>query len=554
MKTNYTHQSSNSLQQLPSPSIYTQTLDIEKKAAEIIPSSISMPAHVYTHFDLLVRKEYIPHEKRVMITPQQVANLTKNGYKIALEDWPERIFNNEEYNKAVSADGMHENFHIIPQNTWMNDALFESSVILGTKQIKNAHEFSHDFSLAHTYLHFDHSYKRQTQAEKRLARFAVAPFMGNDATLLDHEYCTDMNAVCTHSFSVSAGFSTAAISILLWSQKMHGISLHLPQFNYENKDDFFNMLAPLFKEAVLINRGALPKILILGSNRGRSANGAMKFIDELKTYSHLNIDYIIWNRQKTSQQQTTEHGLVGINDFDIILNTTFTDEACPAFINDHTVAQRNKTQIIGDITCDTSIDKNRIRVSNYQPTDFDTPAIDITENVALVSIDHSPSFFPKAASIQMAQSFFPHLQSLLYCKKQQTPLADVMPWNNALAAFEKNIKFPRAMYQLGQIICKMEVDAKDKDKNAAITITSSNIKDILEKHKDRIVAYIQQQVPNDEEKRVFGYYLCLGLLNIAKFTHHNNDNAQELSDKDLKQQQQKQLADIQAAIYAAIHI
>ena len=48
-------------------------------------------------FDLVLREETLANEKRTVITPEQVADLTNKGYRIALAQWEDRVYSSKEY-------------------------------------------------------------------------------------------------------------------------------------------------------------------------------------------------------------------------------------------------------------------------------------------------------------------------------------------------------------------------------------------------------------------------------------------------------------------------
>ena len=48
--------------------------------------------------DLVIRDETLEHERRTIMTPPQIAELTRGGFNIALVRWPERCFSDSEYN------------------------------------------------------------------------------------------------------------------------------------------------------------------------------------------------------------------------------------------------------------------------------------------------------------------------------------------------------------------------------------------------------------------------------------------------------------------------
>ncbi len=195
------------------------------------------------------------------ITPEQVAALTQDGHSVALVKWADRVIPEQEYAKAVEAHGASDRFRIIGADDWKQQPAYQKSLILGTKELEDARAGTPEFPLSESYVHFDHSFKTQPNAGKRMARFAA----GN-GRLLDHEYWVDANGKRTHAFGHSAGYATAAISTLAMVQRMLGREVKLDQYAYSSPDEFFKVLVPLFKEATQNNHAPL-KAVILGSPR-----------------------------------------------------------------------------------------------------------------------------------------------------------------------------------------------------------------------------------------------------------------------------------------------
>lgn len=455
--------------------------------------------------DLVIREETLPHEKRTVIPPQQVADLTKIGYKIALTQWSERVFSKKEYKKAIRDNGDPENFVIIAPHEWKENSQCDYSYILGTKEIEDKKPGEKGFALTHRYIHFDHSYKGQTGSEKRIARLSMPTEGKPIPQLLDHEYFVDETNHRTHAFGKSAGFATTAMSILGWTQKILGQEIKLPQFSYDKKS-FFEMLKPQLIQAFKENEYK-PKILILGSQRGRSANGTKTFIKEMN--GHLtnaeHISYDMWDRKETTSRQTENDGLEGIEHYDIILNCTYTNEDCLPFINDSTLQKMGDTlKIIGDVTCDTTKDKNRMRFSGYKTTDFDDPAFNIHKNIYAITIDHSPSLFPKEASEDMAEQFYPYLLNLLKDKKSSPELCG------------DHDEAKRAFYTLSprRTVCIKgmetgydiigEQDATNLDDNQLQSIISTNFNEI------------KKCLPQSHEnKKIAIYAIACGMVKLS---------------------------------------
>lgn len=467
--------------------------------------------------DLVIREETLDNERRTVITPDQVAQLTNQGFRIALAKWDERIYGDSEYVDAVESIGNADNFYLIEPVEWKEDPSYEGSIILGVKEIIDHQLGDREFDLNKTYVHFDHSFKGQDGSDKRLSRFGNEP-IDAEAILLDHEYCVDDQGVRTHAFGKSAGYSTAAISFLMWANKVVGEKPELPKFSYDSKEEFFDKNIEKIERAVSNNNGL--NSLVIGGESGRSSKGAMEFYDDLN--SHLNtesqLNNVRWGRQETEAKQQ-ENGLDGINDFDVVVNCTFTEDSVPPFMNDKTLQERSdhKLQVIGDVTCDTTPDKNRIRFADYKTTDFDDPIHNVGKNVHIVTIDHSPSFFPKEATDDISKQFFPQIIDLLEARKQGELVPENSSWERSLEAFEENMLVPVNAYHMGKNISEgldmseMTCDVREK-----------YLEDNHEGLEKIFIGLLSQlHELSDEEKDSFMFHVSTGLFKVHE--NHNVD-------------------------------
>lgn len=480
--------------------------------------------------DLVIRDETLEHERRTIMTPPQIAELTRGGFNIALVRWPERCFSDSEYITAVENSGNPQNFHLLDHDEWKTLPECANSIILGVKEIPRVPPGTTDFHLTHTYIHFDHSYKGQFGAAERLSRFAFGKLFNEDepqqSILLDHEYSTDEDGKRTHAFGKSAGYATAAMSVLTWAQQVNGTEKKLEQHAYSRKVDFFERYAEEISNAIHKN-GAPPEALILGSVRGRSANGVMKLLHDLNEYlpPERNIKFDIWDRAESSARMTEDSGLAGIEKFDLVLNCTYTETPCPPFANDATLQRRGEQlQIYGDVTCDTTPDKNRLRFSKYQTSDFDAPAIEVGDNVFAITVDHSPSLFPKEATLDIARQAFPHIKNLLHYRRIQMDVPLDSPWARATEAFEDNMLMPIHAYSLGTAL----VD----DDDVYLTSMSpeerqeylNDVTDEIERNIKLCLGELHELKP--KEQNAFLYHFAMGMLRAHGFVdmaHVNTD-------------------------------
>lgn len=482
-------------------------------------------------FDLVIREETLANEKRTMLTPENVAELTAKGYKIALAEWKDRVYSEQEYKDAVQKSGNPDNFEIIPNASWKTDKRCDDSIILGIKEIVSHAYWEREFPLDHTYIHFDHSYKGQKGSWQRLQRFGFAQegknnslldYKESSTILLDHEYVVDEKGKRTHAFGESAGYATTAISILMWAKKMNGKELKLDKYAYTSKQEFLELEAAEIEQEIK-RKGVIPKIVVLGGETGRSSLGARRFIDDLneKLPEGHKLEYVLWDRKQTDRRQGS-NGLEGIENFDIVLNCVFTGQPSPPFIDDKKLAEaKDKLIIFGDVTCDTTPDKNRLRFSKYKSKDFDDPTVEVGKNAYAITIDHSPTFFPKEASNDVAQQFMPHIEELLELKKTGKPIPRDSVWGRCLKTFEDKMEILAIAYRVGQGfkgISPDEIESKHKDIACEIVKSLSVIRDIT-----------------PEEQKCFLKYVAMGVVDIHDYNKSDISAAKMLEGDELLQ-------------------
>ena len=483
------------------------------------------------HIDLVIRDETLDRERRTILTPHQVAELTREGFKVALVCWPERCFTDEQYTRAVEQRGNPQNFILMDHDQWREDPNCAKSIILGVKEIPRKPPGSVDFILNHTYVHFDHSYKGQFGSAERLARFAFGYLFeeegASNSILLDHEYCTDEDGKRTHAFGHSAGYATAAMSVLCWAQKINGIPVGLATTSYNSKDEFFSLHTQEIEQAIKTN-GAPPAAVILGSPRGRSANGAMDFLKDVNR--HLNasdqISAEFWGREETAARQTDDKGLQGLENYDLVFNCTYTDRPCRPFANDETAQKRgSRLQVFGDVTCDATPDKNRLRFSNYRITDFDAPLLEVGPNTCAITVDHSPSLFPLEATLDIARQAYPHIKSLLHAKRSDLGLPLDSPWAHALEAFEDNMQVPLYAYDLGASLVRDDdiylSDMSEHQRDAYL----ESVRLEIERNIKLSLGELHQLRPREE--RAFFYHVAMGMLRVHEFVEIAANNGHQ---------------------------
>ncbi|MCJ8298975.1 MAG: saccharopine dehydrogenase [Pseudomonadales bacterium] len=328
---------------------------------------------------LWLRAETKPLEERTALPPEHAKQLLAAGFKITVEQCPQRIFSIDNYAQIGC--------EIAPAHSWQESAPNEA-IILGLK------EFSADvtFPLSHRHIQFAHAYKEQRGWQEVLGRFK----RGN-GTLYDIEFLVDPQGRRVAAFGYWAGYSGCAVSVLSWIAKQNGTDLG-PLSSYPDRetllDEIRHQLAQLSQK---------PKIIIIGA-RGRCGTGAL----DLATA--LGIEVSPWDAAETASggpfQEILEH--------DIFVNCVFIQQIIPPFITREMLARKTgKLQVICDVSCDPFGEYNPLPIYS-QCTGFNQPTV-LLENsadVSLVAIDHLPSLLPKESSEDFCTQLMPTLMTL----------------------------------------------------------------------------------------------------------------------------------------------
>lgn len=121
-----------------------------------------------------------------VVSPETAKALIQAGYVVRVERSPERIYNDEEF-EAIGAE-------LVPAGSWLNAP--REDIILGLKELPDD-----DIPLPHTYIHFQHIFKKQHGWAPSLSRFARG-----GGTLYDLEFLTDETGRRVAAFGYWAGF------------------------------------------------------------------------------------------------------------------------------------------------------------------------------------------------------------------------------------------------------------------------------------------------------------------------------------------------------------
>ena len=139
---------------------------------------------------LWVRAEERENERRVGLVPEGAEALMERGFRVTVEESPDRIIPIEPY-REVGAE-------IVPRGSWREAP--EEALIYGLKELPED-----GAPLRHRHIMFGHAYKGQSAGQALLRRFKAG-----GGALLDLEYLTDASGRRVAAFGYWAGFVGAA--------------------------------------------------------------------------------------------------------------------------------------------------------------------------------------------------------------------------------------------------------------------------------------------------------------------------------------------------------
>ncbi|KAL3423420.1 alanine dehydrogenase/PNT domain-containing protein [Phlyctema vagabunda] len=333
-------------------------------------------------------------EHRSALTPTTTKALIEAGYTVNVERSPERIFDDEEFEKAGAT--------LVPENTWREAP--KDHIIIGLKELP-----VEEFPLEHVHVQFAHCYKQQGGWEKVLSRF---PRGGG--TLLDLEFLVDENKRRVAAFGYHAGFAGAALALETWAwQLTHSASEPFPSVeSYPNEDELIVDVKKAI-EAGTEKNGRTPRVLVIGA-LGRCGSGAVDLC--------LRAGVPTENILKWDMAETAKGGpFPEIVESDIFVNCIYLMSKIPNFVDMNSLDTPSRNlSVICDVSADTTNPNNPIPVYTVATT-FTEPTVPVEvkgdPRLSVISIDHLPSLLPREASEAFSNDL---LSSLLHLNEWRT--------------------------------------------------------------------------------------------------------------------------------------
>jgi saccharopine dehydrogenase (NAD+, L-lysine-forming) len=343
---------------------------------------------------LWVRAEQRPNEERVGLTPEGAAALLTNGFRVSVEQSPERAIPIDGY-KAAGCE-------IVPAFSWPEAP--RDAIIFGLKELPDD-----DTPLPHCHIMFGHAFKGQHAGRRLLARFKAG-----GGTLYDLEYLVDETDRRVAAFGYWAGFAGAALSLMSWIASRQGHIIG-PVATYPS--------AAAMKADIAKGLGTdRPTALVIGA-LGRVGTGACDFC------AAMGLPVTRWDMAETA------HGgpFPEILAHDIFLNCIFARPGTPVFVPPQSVSNPRQLTVIGDIACDPDSDYNPVPIY-AAATDWQAPAVRVHKDPPLdvMAIDNLPSLLPVESSEDYAGQLLP---ALLTLDKLEAGV-----WGRAQATFTEHMK------------------------------------------------------------------------------------------------------------------
>ncbi|CCU81542.1 hypothetical protein BGHDH14_bgh00132 [Blumeria hordei DH14] len=328
-------------------------------------------------------------EHRSALTPKTVKELVNAGYTVNVERSPQRVFNDEEFEKSGAK--------LVDEYSWRG--IPTDHIVVGLKELP-----VEQFPLEHTHIQFAHCFKEQRDWDKVLARFAHG-----GGTLLDLEFLSDQNGRRVAAFGYHAGFAGAALALKAWAwQLTHPVSEPLPGVSSYPSE---GLLVEDVKKSITVgkeNCARYPRILVIGAY-GRCGKGAI----ELCLKAGIPSENILgWDMEHTARGGPFSE----IVEMDIFINCIYLTEKIPNFIDilSLNVPYRNLS-VICDVSADTTNPYNPVPVYT-KATTFDEPTVPVDvvlgPPMSVISIDHLPSLLPREASEAFSGDLLPYLLQL----------------------------------------------------------------------------------------------------------------------------------------------
>lgn len=311
---------------------------------------------------LFLRKEFIENEYRVVLNPQDVGKLIKNGFTIFIEKSPNRIYKEEEYEKYGA---------FITEKKWYSSC-FKNFLIIGLKELD-----CYDFLEGHKHCFFSHFLKNQNNSS-----FFLKKFKNSNSLLYDFEFFFEKESQKRLlSFGFYAGIIGGFLGLYqLYFKNKYKKDIHNLNYWKNEKDMFQHIESNYFKE---FSKFKNIRIGLVGAE-GNCGSGVIYTLNQYK------LEYIKITKMDISEQK------YDLTSFDILYNCIKLDQSYNyVWFSEKTLF--NNDIIIVDISCDNKKINNPISIYNSNTT-WNCPIYKYKNKVDIIAIDNLPSLLPKDSS------------------------------------------------------------------------------------------------------------------------------------------------------------
>jgi len=326
-----------------------------------------------------------------VVSPETAKALIQAGYLVRVERSGERIYNDDEF-EATGAE-------MVPAGSWQNAP--REDIILGLKELPED-----DIPLPHTYIHFQHIFKKQHGWAPSLSRFARS-----GGTLYDLEFLTDEAGRRVAAFGYRAGYAGAALALLSWAhQVLHPGVTQGPVPLFDSVPVLLQHIKAAIEPAIRANGGQPPRAVVVGA-LGRCGKGAVDFFLE----AGLGQETILqWDMAETARGGP----FAEIAAADVFVNCVYLGpNPTPPFVTFESLsAPGRRLRVICDVSCDPNSENNPIPVYSGWST-FDKPTVPVSKDLdgpelRVIAIDHLPTLIPRESSDEYSALLLPSLLSL----------------------------------------------------------------------------------------------------------------------------------------------
>ncbi|KDE07876.1 saccharopine dehydrogenase (NAD+, L-lysine forming) [Microbotryum lychnidis-dioicae p1A1 Lamole] len=314
------------------------------------------------------------------------------GFQITVEEDPQRVFEDSEYEKVGCK--------MVKHNTWPSAS--QDEIIIGLKELPP----NDSSALPHMHIMFAHCYKTQAGWIDVLNRWDKAQPTG---MLYDLEFLQDERGRRVAAFGYHAGFAGAAVGALALAEQVKDKRLGKIE-PYPNEKQLIEHVKTQL-EQVKKSLGRPVKALVIGA-LGRCGRGAVDFFLAAGLNSE---DVIKWDMAETAKGGPFDE----ILEVDIFVNCIYLSHKIPSFVSRDSIAaykRDRQLRCVVDVSCDTTNPNNPIPIYDINTT-FDKPTVDVEgitsgPTLTVVSIDHLPTLLPREASEAFSKDLLPSLLTL----------------------------------------------------------------------------------------------------------------------------------------------